>query len=265
VRSGYPTIIVCSFHMRLVLTAAWRCACRLDVRTTQLTDFASATVPVVAVASLHDELGVLPLYIVTATATLSGYMAATFDSNAQALFKAAMADVLDWPIQAINITQVTDAVSSRRRLLANSSLVRFSVDAPAQSSASALAANITAISPAALVSTLQSYGLTACTGVALSSPAVTSAVPPPPSTPATADDAGGLPRQVVLGIAIGVGAGGAACCCVMYFVWRHLRQARAGREAAAAVESFGASKAGAAPALVRRHLLQSCSAFQTRR
>ena len=154
-----------------------------------------------------------------------------------------MAGVLYVPVSAIAVIQVVDAAAAGRRSLRTSSVsVVFSVDAPSSSAASALATNITAISPAALVSTLQSYGLTACTGVVLSAPVITEA-PSPPSPPTSG---AGLSRQAVLGIAIGVSIGGAALFGgLIFLVWRHVRQARATGEAAEAEKSFGGGKADA--------------------
>ena len=117
-----------------------------------------------------------PVYTVSATASLSGYTSATFDSGAQSSFTSAMASVLGVATSAVTVTGVADA-AGRRRLAAGSVAVTFSVVTSSSSAANGLASSITAISPASFVAALQSSGLTACTGVAVSAPAVSAPAP----------------------------------------------------------------------------------------
>jgi hypothetical protein len=113
---------------------------------------------------------------VSATASLSGYTSATFDASAQGSFVSAMSGLLLIAPSAVTIDGVSD-VPGRRRLAAGSVAVDFSVTTSSSTAAAGLASSITAVSPASFVSALQSSGLTACTGVAVSAPVLTA--PPP--------------------------------------------------------------------------------------
>ena len=112
------------------------------------------------------------LFTVSASATLGGYTVATFGQAEQAAFAVAMAGVAGVDTSAVTIGAVTDAAAGRRRLSAGSVAVAFTVTAASEGLAGGVASSITAVSPAAFTSALQSSGLTACTGVAMSPPVV---------------------------------------------------------------------------------------------
>ena len=110
-------------------------------------------------------------YTASASATLGGYTSASFDSAAQSGFAAGMATLLGVGPSAVSIDKVSD--SSRRHLLGTGVVVAFSVTTASAASASGLASSMTSIRPAAFLQALQSSGLTACTGIAVSAPVVT--------------------------------------------------------------------------------------------
>ena len=107
---------------------------------------------------------------VSASATLGGYTSASFDSTAQSGFVAGMATLLSVSTSAVSVDKVAD--SSRRRLLGAGVAVDFSITTASANTASGLAASMTGITPAAFLQALQSSGLTACTGIAVSAPVV---------------------------------------------------------------------------------------------
>jgi hypothetical protein len=110
-------------------------------------------------------------YVVSASATLSGYTSTTFMGEAQNAFAGGMSSLLGVAPSAVVVTGVADA-PGRRRLAAGSVAVQFSVFTSSASAANGLASSITAASPEAFVAALQSSGLTACTGIAVSAPVV---------------------------------------------------------------------------------------------
>jgi hypothetical protein len=118
-------------------------------------------------------------YTVTATATLGGYTAASFDAAATNSFVTATAGMLGVAPPAVTVTGVTDAPAGRRRLTQSGGVaVVFSVVTTSVTGANALAASITAVDPNAFVAALQSAGMTSLSGIAVSAPVV--AAPPPP-------------------------------------------------------------------------------------
>ena len=118
-------------------------------------------------------------YTVTATATLGGYTAASFDSAASNSFVSATASLLKVAPPAVTVTNVADVSAGRRRLTQSGGVaVAFSVVTASVTGASALAASITAVDPAAFVSALKSAGMTSLSGIAVSAPVVTAPAPP---------------------------------------------------------------------------------------
>jgi hypothetical protein len=114
-----------------------------------------------------------PTYV-SATYTLAGYSAATFNSAARAAFIQAVATDLSVATTAVTITAVADASSSGRHLLQSSVLVSFSVATPT----SGAAAVSTGIANGITTAQLTAAGLSAATGLTVSStPTLTSTAP----------------------------------------------------------------------------------------
>ena len=110
--------------------------------------------------------------VVTATATLGGYSAASFGSVERTGFASAMANILGVAPSVVQLTGVADTAAASRRsaLQAGGVAVAFSVSAASPSMASVLVESLSSLSLDAFVSTLQSSGLDALTGVMLSAP-----------------------------------------------------------------------------------------------
>jgi len=133
---------------------------------------------------------------VSVIATLSGYTAASFGAAERAGFVAALAASLSVSQASVTVSSVSDAASTGRRhaLLAGAADVAFSVSAPSYVAATGLVTGLTSLSPASFVVALQSNGLTACTGVVVSTPVLTvqTGAGPPPTVGAIAASPAGL-------------------------------------------------------------------------
>ena len=125
------------------------------------------------------SLAITSLTYVAAVVTLSGYTTSTFGTAQANAFKLAVAGGIQMPASSITITSVLSA-SLGRHLLQSGVNVAFTVTVAMSSvSEAAMTAALSSLpsSPSAL-STLQSAGLTACTGVALvGTPGATTTVP----------------------------------------------------------------------------------------
>ena len=115
------------------------------------------------------------MLVVAASATLSGYTAASFGAAERSAFASGLATSLGVAASSVTVTGVSDApASGRRRDLLQSSgavVVAFTVT----STSTALLSSVTALgaNPSALVSALGSAGLSSLRGVAVSSPTLT--------------------------------------------------------------------------------------------
>jgi hypothetical protein len=117
--------------------------------------------------------------MVSSSATLGGYSAATFDMAAQGSFISGVAGVLGVSSNAVSVTGVTDA-PGRRRLTASGVQVAFSVATTSREAATRMVLSVAAVaaSPASLVAALQSSGLTALTGAAVAAATVSDPAAP---------------------------------------------------------------------------------------
>jgi len=115
---------------------------------------------------------------VSATATLGGYVAASFGTTQQTQFVAAMASVLNTTASAVSVQSVTSASVRRRGLLGVGVAVAFTVQTPLSGTAAISAA----IGAPLSMSAFQSAGLTAVTSVYSAAVGVanTPTFPPPP-------------------------------------------------------------------------------------
>ena len=135
---------------------------------------------------------------VSARMGLSGYTPATFGTAAaQASFTAGLSAVLRVRASDITITGTaayTTTAAGHRRLLDAGVEVAFYVAAADGTTATALAASLTAVaaSPAALVTALQSAGLMAVTSLAVTSPPLVTVVPAPAPSAISAAPRGAL-------------------------------------------------------------------------
>ena len=169
----------------------------------------------------------------SATATLTGYTAASFDAQAQSAFIAALISLLCVAADTVTVTGVSDAPGGRRHLVQLGVLVQFSVSAGTVVAANALSSSLIATPAATLVAALQAKGLTACTAISVSAPMIAAVVvaappagvppwgnvPPPPHVPSlaavpppniTANDVtraneGSSPLGVIIGAVVGAG------------------------------------------------------------
>ena len=102
----------------------------------------------------------------SATATLTGYTAASFGTAQATAFSSAMAASLQVPPVSVIVTGVTDVAVAGRHLLATSVAVSFAVAA----TTSTLANVTAALATPPTVAALQAAGLAACSGVSVSAP-----------------------------------------------------------------------------------------------
>ncbi len=110
-------------------------------------------------------------FVISASAALGGYTSATFDAAAKGAFVDGISAMYSVLPSQVAVRRVADA-PGRRRLRASSVLVDFAVTTASKGDTDALLSRIRTSSPDALLAALQSSGLTACTGVAVSEPVV---------------------------------------------------------------------------------------------
>jgi hypothetical protein len=133
--------------------------------------------PVVVQTAPPAPPGTAIVTTVEAAVGLSGYTVASFDTAAQSSFTSGIATLAGVAQSAVTITGVTSYTVGGRRLLAEGVNVAFKIVVADAASATSMTATIsTATAPgnsAALVSAMQTAGLTAVTGVELTAaPAV---------------------------------------------------------------------------------------------
>jgi hypothetical protein len=149
------------------------------------------------------------MFRVSAIATLTGFSAAAFGATESAGFIAALATSLNLSARAVTIASVADAASAgrRRALQTGGAAVAFSLSAPSYTAATGLVTGLVALLPSVFVVALQSNGLTACTGVSLSTPvlSVQTGDGQPPTVGAIAASPAGLVNpstQLILSSAV---------------------------------------------------------------
>ena len=163
------------------------------------------------------------VYTVSSSLTLAGMTASTFSSAARSAFTSSVASTLGVQASAVNVTQVTDITTARRRALAIGIAVNFTITTTSVSAQQAVSTSITTIATSssalqafttALNAALTAAGAPTVTVGGLSTPVLASttvvAPSPPPALPppATSPSPGAAPTPSAGAPASGAPASG---------------------------------------------------------